>query len=96
MFNKICGKTVSVKSLYIDVTDVVTVKMTYTVDEGEPFVAEFWNVSSLNIQDMSFPFEISALEIVDNSQRGYQKDKRYFVNDYEDGRLSFWCEKITM
>lgn len=96
MFDKICGKTVSVNSLHIDVTDIVTVKMTYTVDEGEPFVAEFWNVSSLNIQDMSFPFEISALEIVDNSQRGYQKDKRYFVNDYEDGCLSFWCEKIIM
>ena len=96
MFDKICGKTVLVKSLHIDVTDIVTVKMTYTVDEGEPFVAEFWNVSSLNIQDMSFPFEISALEIVDNSQRGYQKDKRYFVNDYEDGCLSFWCEKIIM
>ena len=96
MFNIICGKTVLVKSFYIDVTDVVTVKMTYTVDEGEPFVAEFSNVSSLNIKDMSFPFEISALEIIDNSQRGWGRDKRYFVNDYEDGKISFYCEEITV
>ena len=96
MFDKICGKTVSVNSLHIDVTDIVTVKMTYTADGSEPCVAEFRNVSSLNIKDTSFPFEFSALEIIDNRQRGWGQDKRYFVNDYEDGRLSFWCEKIIM
>ena len=96
MFDKICGKTISVNSLHIDVTNIVTVKMTYTADGSEPFVAEFRNVSSLNLRETSFPFEFSGLEIIDNSQRGWERDKRYFVNDYEDGRLSFYCEKITM
>ena len=96
MFNKICGKTVSVKSLYIDVTDIVTVKMTYTADGSEPCVAEFRNVSSLSIKDMSFPFEISALEILDYTDRGYQRDKRFFVNDYEEGKISFFCKEVEI
>ena len=95
MFDKICGKTVSVTSLHIDVIDVVTVKMTYTADGSEPCVAEFRNVSSLNIKDTSFPFEFSGLEIIDNSQRGWERDKRYFVNDYEDGKISFYCEEVS-
>ena len=96
MFDKICGKTVSVKSLNIDVTDIVTVTMTYTADGSEPCVVEFRNVSSLSIKDMSFPFEISALEILDYTDRGYQRDKRFFVNDYEEGKISFFCEEVEI
>lgn len=96
MFENICGKTVLVKSLNVNVADVVTMKMTCTADGTEPYTAEFINVSSLNIKDMSFPFEVAALEIIDNSERGYQNDRRYFVNDYEDGKISFYCEKISV
>ena len=54
------------------------------------------NVSKLKMSDISYPFQICGFEILDYSSRGYQKDSRFFVNDYEDGKLSFFCENFEI
>ena len=56
----------------------------------------FENVSKLRMADISYPFRICGFEILDYSSRGYQKDLRFFVNDYEDGKLSFYCENFEI
>ena len=48
------------------------------------------------MSDISYPFQICGFEILDYSSRGYQKDSRFFVNDYEDGKLSFFCENFEI
>jgi hypothetical protein len=96
MIKEICGKMINVKSLLLESSDLLNVKMVLTTEDRKTFSVLFSGVSSFEIKDVSFPFEISALEVIDNTARGYQADKRFFVNDYEDGRLSFYCEKITI
>ena len=39
---------------------------------------------------------ICGFEILDYSSRGYKKDSRFFVNDYEEGKLSFFCENFEV
>ena len=96
MFSKICGKTISVKSFNVDVVDAMTVKLICSAEDKDLHSVVFKNVSSLKLENISFPFEISALEILDYTNRGYQMDKRFFVNDYEEGKISFFCEEVEI
>ena len=48
------------------------------------------------MSDISYPFQICGFEILDYSSHGYQKDSRFFVNGYEDGKLSFFCENFEI
>ena len=70
------------------------IKMKCTDKKGGLYSVVFKNASKINIKEVSLPFQICGFEIIDNTARGYQSDCRYFVNDYEDGRLSFNCEEI--
>ena len=56
----------------------------------------FQNVSKIKLSEISYPFQICGFEILDYSSRGYQNDSRFFVNDYEDGKLSFYCEDFEI
>lgn len=92
---EIDGKTVTVNSLCIENTnDKLTVKMQFVTENDKSYSFTFQNVSKLNIEDICYPFEICGFEVLDFSSRGYQKECRFFVNDYEHGTLSFYCESI--
>lgn len=56
----------------------------------------FYNVSRLRITDFSRPMEIDGFEIVDNSPKGWSKDSRYEVRDFENEVISFFCENIEI
>ena len=59
---------------------------------GTIFDIHFYNVSRLNIQDLSTPMEIHGFEIICNKQKGWEKDSNYTIRDFEDGRINFVCE----
>lgn len=61
-----------------------------------PMKIIFRNVSSLSITEISFPFEISGFEVIDNSRREWENRARYTVHDFEDGKISFYCEQIEV
>ncbi len=61
-------------------------------DEGVRMI--FHNVSCLNIKDFSLPQQICGFEIIDNKDRGWDKSLRYTINDFEDGRIKFYCESF--
>ena len=65
-------------------------------EDQNTYYIVFENVSKLELSEISYPFQISGFEILDYSSRGYQKDTRFFVNDYEDGTLSFFCENFEI
>ena len=44
----------------------------------------------------SLPHSIDELMIEDNSIKGWQKDVRYSVSDYEDSSISFYCENYDI
>lgn len=56
----------------------------------------FYNVSLLFADHISYPFVIQGFEITDNRKKWWQGDKRYYINDYEDGIFSFYCEDFYL
>ena len=91
------GKIIVVLAFWIEHFDgILAVKMTFITEKGASYFAVFENVSCINLSDMSYPFEIVGFEILDYTSRGYSKDTRFFVNDYENGQLSFYCEDFEI
>lgn len=89
------------KMLLIDNLHITTVnqRLVLTMDadvEGKTYHIRFHNVSSLRIENVSYPIQISGFAIADNSAKGWQSDVRYEIYDFEDGMIRFFCEEITL
>ena len=97
IFSSINGKSIIVCDFLIEHNDEnLDVKMSCASEDQNTYCIVFENVSKLKLSDISYPFQICGFEILDYSSRGYQKDSRFFVNDYEDGKLSFYCENFEI
>ena len=97
LFSKINGKSIIVRDFEIvQNDDLLCIRMTCVSEDQNGYFIVFENVSKLKMSDISYPFQICGFEILDYSSRGYQKDSRVFVNDYEDGKLSFFCENFEI
>ena len=97
LFSKVDGKSIVIGDFQIEKQDEkLRIKMTCVSEDQNAYFIVFENVSMLKLLDISYPFQICGFEILDYSSRGYQKDSTFFVNDYEDGKLSFFCEKYEI
>ena len=97
LFSKVDGKSIIVGNFQIDnYNENLHIKITCISEDKNAYFIVFENVSKLQMSDISYPFQICGFEILDYSSRGYQKDSRFFVNDYEDGKLSFFCENFEI
>lgn len=56
----------------------------------------FSNVSRFRIGEVSAPLEIHGFEMIDHSQNSWEKDSTYEIRDFEDDRVSFFCECFKM
>ena len=97
LFSKADGKSIIIYDFEIVLNDdSLCVKMTCVSEDQNAYFIVFENVSKLKLSDICYPFQICGFEILDYSSRGYQKDTRFFVNDYEDETISFFCEKFEI
>ena len=97
LFSKVDGKAIVIDDFQIEKQDEkLHIKMTFISEDHNAYFVVFENISKLNLSEISYPFQICGLEILDYSSRGYQKDCRFFVSDYEDGKLSFFCENFEI
>ncbi len=97
LFSKVDGKSIIVDNFEIGHNDgTLYIKMTCIFEDRDAYFIVFENVSKLKLLDISYPFQICGFEILDYSSRGYQEDSRFFVNDYEDGKLSFFYENFEI
>lgn len=64
--------------------------------EGKTYDCVFINVSSLKMNMYEYDLVIEGFHIIDNLLRGWEKDKRYLVSDYESDTISFYCEDIEV
>ncbi|MBZ5203030.1 hypothetical protein HU147_17655 [Planomicrobium chinense] len=57
----------------------------------------FNNVSSLSLSGFGNAFnQISGFGIRNLKEAGFEKERRYLVEDYEDDLLNFYCESIVI
>lgn len=56
----------------------------------------FLNVSDLNLIGIGNVICLGGFEIVDQKERGLDPAFRYFINDYEEGRMKFYCQSIEV
>ena len=64
--------------------------------ESKVYDFVFFNVSSLKMYMYEYDLVIDGFHIIDNLLRGWEKDKRYLVSDYESETISFYCEDIKV
>jgi len=85
LFSKVEGKSIIVGDFQIEnYNENLHIKITCISEDKNAYFIVFENVSKLKMSDISYPFQICGFEILDYSSRGYQKDSRFIVNDYED------------
>ena len=97
LFSNIDGKSIVVCDFSIEHNDEkLAVKMSCISEDRNAYFIVFENISNLKLSEISYPFQVCGFEILDYSSRGYQKDSRFFVNDYEDGMISFFCEDFEI
>ncbi len=97
LLSEINGKSIIVYDFSIEHNDEkLAVKMSCISEDQNTYDIVFKNVSKLKLSEISYPFQICGFEILDYSSRGYQKDVRFFANDYEDGKFSFYCENFEI
>ncbi len=97
LISEIQGKSVFIQSFCVEYAEnSLVAKMQLIGENKKSYYAVFQNASVIKLSHISYPFQISCFEIVDNASRGYQNDSRFFVNDYDDGDLSFYCEDFEI
>ena len=97
LFSKVDGKSIMISDFQIENHDEkLHIKITGISEDQNAYFIVFENISRLKLSEISYPFQICGFEILDYSSRGYQKDSRFFVNDYEDGKFSFFCENFEV
>ncbi|MCP2036474.1 acetate kinase [Planomicrobium sp. HSC-17F08] len=67
-------------------------------EEGQfEMTLTFNNVSSLNLHGFGNAFnQISGFGIRNLKGAGFEKERRYLIEDYEDDLLNFYCESIVI
>ena len=97
LFPEVDGKSIIICDFQIEHNEEkLYIKMSCISEDQNSYFIVFENISELKLSEISYPFQICGFEILDYSSRGYQKDSRFFVNDYEDGTLSFFCENFEI
>lgn len=56
----------------------------------------FYNVHDINIEALSMPLQIGGFEIISNKEFGYEKSNSYRIHDFEEEKLSFYCEDFDI
>lgn len=60
------------------------------------YLLVFYNVSDINMEALSMPLQIGGFEIISNIKLGYEKSNRYRIHDFEEDKLSFYCEDFDI
>ena len=95
--NDILGKQIEMSSLILSYDDNNRLVLSLNFDlNGELCNIEFYNVSSLKINEISSPVQVQGLNIIDNKEKGWDSSVRYSVIDYEDDIMSFYCEDFDI
>lgn len=63
---------------------------------NEIYLLVFYNVSNISMDTLSMPLQIGGFEIISKIKLGYEKSNRYRIHDFEEDKLSFYCEDFDI
>lgn len=94
--NNILGKPIEMSSIILSYdNNKLVLSLNFDCDNGI-YTIDFYNVSSLRINEISSPMQVQGLDIIDNKEKGWDSSVRYSVVDYEDDIMSFYCEDFNI
>ena len=60
-------------------------------------VVRFSNVTNFSLNGIGGGYiQLLGLAVTDKAKDGWENDCRYYVNDYEDGKIHFSCQEIEI
>lgn len=58
---------------------------------------QFSNVTNMSIKNVGGMYnQLLGFEIMDKSKDGWEESQRFYINDYENGIISFSCARIEI
>jgi hypothetical protein len=65
-------------------------------DNTVEITVKFIGVDALKLETTCAAGQISGLAIADNTTLGYEIENRYYVNDFEEESICFYCRDIQV
>ncbi len=96
VYEELQGKEFYIKQLVLECENnemTLTMKVEF---DNKNLQLNFSNVSDFNLKNISFPSQISGFEVIDYKSNGWESAQRFKINDFEDGRISFYCAEISL
>ena len=93
-FSIIQGQQIEVIHLNLSVDGCEAILSLKFSHKNDVYCMVFRNVSNLTINEFATPFEICGFEVLENENRGWDRASKYTVNDFEDGKIRFYCESL--
>ena len=93
-FSILKNKELIINSLTLYVSNYQLNLNMYVHVANRILLIKFINVSSFNIQIVSYPIQIECIEIIDNSSRGWSSEVTYHVYDLENDTIDFYCQRV--
>lgn len=100
-FNSIPCKNIIDMHYYVDydsnfdLISFLEIKFSFEIEEITFISIKFINVSAFFINDFGGSYnEVLGLKINNISNRGFELSNRFFIEDYENDDIQFYCQKI--
>lgn len=65
-------------------------------NSNKKYCAYFYNVSRINIKDMSYPMQIGGFDLISNKEDNWDASSKYEFFDFDDDKISFYCEDFDV
>lgn len=76
-------------------SSILSIKILYTEECQKSLTLHFSNVTGLRIEDFGGGEDVLlGFRISDLLERGFEKQRRFLVEDYENSQIEFYCEDI--
>lgn len=90
------GKALVIRNLQLEATNQQLTLSIEAYIAKKTYRIAFCNVSSLQLAELVYPLQIDGFAVKDHADDGWSPDKRYEIWDFEDEKIRFFCEDISI
>ena len=94
ILQKLDGKNIKFEKITLFCEDNELMLHADILCENEIFSLLFSHVTSLSLKAGTHHFELDGFSFCEKKKDGYEADVRYYIEDYEQDTLSFYCRDV--